>query len=99
MFASVGLTLFSNRSSEQYHVDQLLKYDTIMTPPLRTSGWVAAVLVACVAATVHASPLDDYVNMPDNHYSYTILKEYRIPGEYIAYVVNMTSQQWLTCEL
>ncbi|XP_054763349.2 autocrine proliferation repressor protein A-like [Lytechinus pictus] len=69
---------------------------TTMAPSFHVSYWPAAILVALVAATVSATPLDDYVNMPDNHYEYTVLKEYRIPGEYTAYVVNMTSQKWLT---
>ena len=55
-------------------------------------------ILAIVAATTLATPLDDYVNMPDHHYSYTVLKEYVIPGEYTAYVLNMTSQKWLTCK-
>ena len=70
----------------------------------RTGGYWAkmfpsiAFLLACVAATVQATPLDDYVNMPDSHYKYEVLDEYRMDGQYIAYVLNMTSQKWLTCK-
>ena len=56
------------------------------------------VVLACVAATSLATPLDDYVNMPDSTYKYEILSEHRVEGQYIVYVVNMTSQKWLTCK-
>ena len=57
-----------------------------------------ALLLACVAVIARATPLDDYVNMPDSHYKYEVLDEYRMDGQYIAYVLNMTSQKWLTCK-
>jgi len=41
-----------------------------------------------------ATPLDDYVNTPDPHYSYTFLKLYEMQG-YKIYILNMTSQKWL----
>eukprot|EP00057_Strongylocentrotus_purpuratus_P015135 XP_011669609.1 PREDICTED: autocrine proliferation repressor protein A [Strongylocentrotus purpuratus] len=53
-------------------------------------------MCCCVAATVVATPLDDYVSMPDSHYKFEVLSEHRVHGEYIAYVLNMTSQKWLT---
>nr|XP_054762652.1 autocrine proliferation repressor protein A-like [Lytechinus pictus] len=53
-------------------------------------------LCCCAAATVVATPLDDYVNMADPHYKYEVLSEHKVHGEYIAYVLNMTSQKWLT---
>lgn len=43
-----------------------------------------------------ATPLDDYVNTPDPHYSWVKLGwEYRGP-DFTLYVINMTSQKWLT---
>lgn len=56
-------------------------------------------MCCCVVAAMVATPLDDYVNMPDSHYKYEVLSEHRVQGEYIAYVLNMTSQKWLTCKL
>ncbi|XP_072181379.1 autocrine proliferation repressor protein A-like [Diadema setosum] len=53
-------------------------------------------LIAFMAAVATATPLDDYVNAPDDHYSFTLLNKYVIPEEYTAYVINMTSQKWLT---
>ena len=41
-----------------------------------------------------ASPLDDYVNQPDPHYSYKLLAVYDNIG-YKVVVLNMTSQKWL----
>ena len=55
-------------------------------------------VLLCAAATVVATPLDDYVNMPDSNYKYEVLSEHRVEGEYIAYVINLTSQKWLTCK-
>ncbi|XP_071953962.1 autocrine proliferation repressor protein A-like [Antedon mediterranea] len=45
------------------------------------------------------TPLDDYVNAPDSHYSYKLLSDYtvRVKG-YTTYMLNMTSQKWLTDE-
>ena len=42
------------------------------------------------------TPLDDYVNAPDSHYSWKAL-EWTYKGEgYTMHLVNMTSQKWLT---
>ncbi|XP_072027742.1 autocrine proliferation repressor protein A-like [Amphiura filiformis] len=50
------------------------------------------------AVFVVSTPLDDYVNMPDPHYNYTVLTNHtvRIAGSYTVYTINMTSQKWLT---
>ncbi|MDP9159359.1 MAG: PhoPQ-activated pathogenicity-related family protein [Acidobacteriota bacterium] len=60
-----------------------------------------AVLIACLAmaAGIHAAStetaLDRYVKAPDRNYKYELIKT--IPGNgYITYVLNMTSQQYLT---
>lgn len=51
--------------------------------------------LACLALIgLDATPLDDYVNTPDPHYSYTFLKLYEMT-DYNIYVLNMTSQKWL----
>ncbi|XP_072168404.1 autocrine proliferation repressor protein A-like [Diadema setosum] len=60
------------------------------------SSFYAALLMICFVAGSYATPLDDYVNMPDTNYRYDVLSEHRVSGEYIAYVINMTSQKWLT---
>lgn len=41
-----------------------------------------------------ATPLDDYVNTPDPHYKYDLIKTYEMTG-YKIYILNMTSQKWL----
>ena len=48
--------------------------------------------------------LDEYVWAPDNHYSWTELEQYQMRGHklkdkdagWTGYMLNMTSQQWLT---
>jgi hypothetical protein len=43
-----------------------------------------------------ATPLDDYVNTPDSHYTWSKLNwEHRGP-DYTLYAINITSQKWLT---
>ena len=46
----------------------------------------------------YCTPLDDYVNMPDPHYKYELIKTYVMPG-YKLYILNMTSQKWLDGEM
>jgi PhoPQ-activated pathogenicity-related protein len=48
----------------------------------------------CVNFVRGSSPLDDYVNAPDSHYKYELIKTYELVG-YKLYVLNMTSQKWL----
>ncbi|XP_077979615.1 autocrine proliferation repressor protein A-like [Glandiceps talaboti] len=55
----------------------------------------------CLAGTlllgIIATPLDDYVNTPDHHYKYEELDyKHVVEGKYTLYMVNMTSQKWLT---
>ncbi|XP_064605796.1 autocrine proliferation repressor protein A-like [Liolophura sinensis] len=40
-----------------------------------------------------STPLDDYVNKPDPHYSYKLIDTFRGP-DYTLYTLNMTSQKW-----
>lgn len=40
-----------------------------------------------------STPLDDYVNMPDPHFGWYIIKTYQQP-DYTLYILNFTSQQW-----
>lgn len=44
--------------------------------------------------SIYCTPLDDYVNTPDPHYKYELLKSYEMPG-FNLYVLNLTSQKWL----
>ena len=66
---------------------------------MSTTMWLLLSLIAGLSGTTWATPLDDYVNMPDSHYKYELLSEHRMEGEYTAYIINMTSQQWLTGRL
>ncbi|XP_041363192.1 autocrine proliferation repressor protein A-like [Gigantopelta aegis] len=58
---------------------------------------VAVVLLSvCVGVPgVTSSALSDYVFRPDPHYKYEILRKTRGEG-YTHYVINMTSQKWLS---
>jgi PhoPQ-activated pathogenicity-related protein len=47
-------------------------------------------LVGVIAST----PLDDYVNQPDDHYKFELLKVYEL-SSYKLYILNLTSQKWL----
>ena len=53
--------------------------------------FTATVLV--LFGSVYCTPLDDYVNTPDPHYKYELLKIYEMYGGKV-YVLNMTSQKW-----
>ncbi len=53
-----------------------------------------AILASCIAALSSATPLDDYVNMPDPTYKYELLQTQKLTG-YTLYTINMTSQKWL----
>ena len=61
--------------------------------------------LALIAAKVHSTALDDYVNAPDANYHWDELEGLGWKGEaiykgrhpgYTAYMLNMTSQRWLT---
>lgn len=41
-----------------------------------------------------STPLDDYVNQPDSHFKYELIKTYELEG-YKLFILNMTSQKWL----
>lgn len=46
---------------------------------------------------VGISPLSFYLSLPDSHYSYFVAQTFPVAGlPAMAYVLNMTSQQWLT---
>lgn len=54
------------------------------------------ILLACfnlLTSFASATPLDDYVNTPDDHYKYELLTTYNETG-YKLYILNMTSQKW-----
>ncbi|XP_070580929.1 autocrine proliferation repressor protein A-like [Ptychodera flava] len=57
----------------------------------------ALFILAAFLATVNATPLDDYVNTYDPHYSYEELDyKHVVKEKYTVYMVRMTSQKWLT---
>ena len=70
------------------------------TGRMMNGTWLARLAVAVLlAVSLHAaSPetaLDRYVKAPDGHFKYSLVKT--IPGQgYTAYVLDMTSQQYLT---
>ncbi|XP_070580928.1 autocrine proliferation repressor protein A-like [Ptychodera flava] len=64
---------------------------------VRQSAVVRVFLLATLFVVVTATPLDDYVNAPDHHYKYEELDyKHVVKGKYTVYMVNMTSQKWLT---
>ncbi|XP_025076722.1 autocrine proliferation repressor protein A-like [Pomacea canaliculata] len=66
-----------------------------------TSSWFLRVLVLTALVGLHSSeatPLDDYVNRPDPHYSYNIIAATR-GLNYTLYTVNMTSQMWKSSDV
>ncbi|XP_055877302.1 autocrine proliferation repressor protein A-like [Biomphalaria glabrata] len=59
---------------------------------------MTALRLACWAVTltiITATPLDDYVNAPDPNYGYRYLTSIQGPN-FGVYLLNMTSQKWLT---
>ncbi|XP_059147465.1 autocrine proliferation repressor protein A-like isoform X3 [Physella acuta] len=52
-------------------------------------------VVAAIVLATSATPLDDYVNTFDPHYTYRFLKKIDGPN-YSLHILNMTSQKWLT---
>lgn len=53
-----------------------------------------AMAISASLASVQATPLDDYVNAFDPHYTYTVLTKTEGPN-FSLHVLNMTSQKWL----
>ncbi|XP_059147483.1 autocrine proliferation repressor protein A-like [Physella acuta] len=56
------------------------------------------VLMTSAVSVSRGTPLDDYVNAPDANYRYTYLNSFKGPN-YAVYLLNMTSQKWLTEEI
>lgn len=54
-----------------------------------------ALVLATIAAASKSNPLDDYVNLPDNSFSFTNTGVVRQGSGWTAYIYNMTSQTWL----
>lgn len=50
-------------------------------------------LCSIFVTLTQSTPLDDYVNKPDDHYKYEIIGRYHGPA-YTNYIINMTSQKW-----
>ena len=63
------------------------------------SLWVCVLLpLLCLLAATSATPLDDYVNMPDPTYEYRDLGDPWRGDGYTSYFINLTSQMWLSRE-
>lgn len=54
--------------------------------------------LAILVSKAKPNAFDDYIAMPDPTYTYRVIPEStrRVEGEFTAYVLNMTSQTWLT---
>ncbi|KAH9499586.1 hypothetical protein Btru_074203 [Bulinus truncatus] len=52
-------------------------------------------LAAAMFLETKSTPLDDYVNKKDHNFYFGFLKELRAP-DYVAYILNVTSQKWMT---
>jgi PhoPQ-activated pathogenicity-related protein len=63
-----------------------------------TAGAKAKGPVNNLRATADLTPLDEYVAKPDPNYAYSLVSTIKGNG-YTGYVIQMTSQQWLTAEL
>ncbi|CAF3847240.1 unnamed protein product [Rotaria sp. Silwood1] len=50
-------------------------------------------IITCINQ-YESTPLDDYVNAPDPHFGWTVIKTYEEP-DYTLYIVNFTSQKWI----
>nr|XP_002730934.1 PREDICTED: autocrine proliferation repressor protein A-like [Saccoglossus kowalevskii] len=59
---------------------------------------VCLLFCALCCPTVLCTPLDDYVMKADSHYDYHVLSDrtVHVPNGYTIYVLNMTSQKWLS---
>ena len=55
---------------------------------------IRLILGLCLTAYITTTPLDDYVNQPDDHYKFELLKTHDMNG-YKLYILNLTSQKWL----
>ena len=54
--------------------------------------------IVVLLATASATPLDDYVNAPDPTYEYLDLEDTWKSNGCTSYILNLTSQMWLTRE-
>ncbi|XP_071814910.1 autocrine proliferation repressor protein A-like [Apostichopus japonicus] len=56
--------------------------------------------LAILVSKAKPNAFDDYIAMPDPTYTYRVIPEStrRVEGEFTAYVLNMTSQIWLTAK-
>jgi len=60
---------------------------------------VSLIAFALFFICINATPLDDYVNMPDDSYKFELISSYEKKDLFTVYVINMTSQTWLTKEV
>lgn len=54
---------------------------------------IFSAFILVFAAMIASTPLDDYVNAPDPHFKYELIKTYDLTG-FKLYILNMTSQKW-----
>lgn len=60
--------------------------------------WASLLTTTTTAPFVDATPLDDYVNKPDDTFNYTYSGITREGNGWVAYMYTMYSQKWLTPE-
>ncbi|ESO89129.1 hypothetical protein LOTGIDRAFT_154212 [Lottia gigantea] len=56
------------------------------------------ILICVTVSGILGTPLDDYVNRPDSTYKYFEITHY-VHEDHTLYILNMTSQTWLTAEI
>jgi hypothetical protein len=56
------------------------------------------VVVVSIISITSSTPLDDYVNTPDPNFSWKLIQTYPSSTDTV-YILNMTSQQWLNCNI
>lgn len=59
------------------------------------ASWFLIILLSCLISIqqIVTTPLDDYVNTPDPHFSWRLIETYNQP-DYKLFIINMTSQKW-----
>lgn len=58
-------------------------------------GFLALAIVSLLfIGKNEATPLDDYVNAPDEHFNWTVIQVFQQP-DYALYILNFTSQKWM----
>jgi len=58
---------------------------------------IVVVVGLLVIGRCQSTPLDDYVHAADPHFAWNVIRTYEQP-DYVLYILNFTSQQWLNGE-